>query len=335
MRRTTVTGFALLAFVFTACGTGGPSGGSARPEILAIVPASGAVGVRDDANIRISFSQPMDRASVEAAYVSFADGLRRDQVAFVWNANSTLVTVDPKGPLSYAAAPAAPVTYTFLIGASAQAQGGGKLAETTSSFRTARRYTTTLNGQAALDGYTSDQEAAYSNGVTGGTSARVGGMSDIAPSGYVTVSVRGFFSFDLSSLPPGLLPEDVSSAALTLQQTLVYPASAYTDMSTAPEQLVLEHVRYGDRLNIKSFSAPVLDVVSPAFSKDAALGARQADVTAAVRADLQDPAASGGRTQYRLRFGRDGVPGAYGFAEFGTAEDAAHAPALQLGYLAP
>ncbi|MFB9995484.1 Ig-like domain-containing protein, partial [Deinococcus oregonensis] len=72
----------LLALSLTACGgTSGPVGGA--PELLAISPANGAVGVHKDTNIELSFNQPMNRASVEAAYVSFSEGLRRDQVTFV------------------------------------------------------------------------------------------------------------------------------------------------------------------------------------------------------------------------------------------------------------
>lgn len=325
----------LMTLSLTACGGGmsGPSAGAV--ELLAIHPMNGAVGVRKDTTIELSFNQPMNRASVEAAYVSFSDGLRRDQVIFVWNANSTKVTVDPTADLAYAAGTAIPLTYSFLVGSSAASQSGGTLKETVASFQTARRFTRVLESQAALDGYTSSRDAAYSSGVVGGTSARTGGMSDIVPEGYATVSVRAFFSFDLSGLPLTVTPEDISAATLSLAQVTVYPSSTYSDMTTAEATLILEHVSYGPQLTTADFATPVLDLVTPVFSSDATITRRSADVLTQVRDDLANRAPRGERTQYRLRFPKDQPEGNYGFAEFATAEDSAHAPGLELHYLAP
>ncbi|WP_309572642.1 Ig-like domain-containing protein, partial [Deinococcus sp.] len=228
----------LLALSLTACGGGTPGPVAGAPELLAVSPANGTVGVHKDTNIELSFNQPMNRASVEAAYVSFSEGLRRDQVAFLWNANSTKVTVDPKNDLSYAEGTAAPITYSFLVGASAASLSGGALKEKAASFKTARLFTSVLGSQAALDGYTSGRDALYSNAAVGGNVARAGGMTDMIPAGgTATVSVRAFFSFDLSGLPLTMSPEDISAATLSLEQVTVYPSSAYADMGTAAEKL--------------------------------------------------------------------------------------------------
>ncbi|GHF54336.1 hypothetical protein HNQ07_003590 [Deinococcus metalli] len=326
----------LLGLTLSACGggTSGPTSGA--PELLAISPADGAVGVHNDTNIELSFSQSMNRASVEAAYVSFSEGLRREQVTFVWNANSTKVTIDPKTDLKYADGTAAPITYAFLVGASAAGQSGKTLNETEASFKTARRFTATLGSQAALDGYTSGHEAAYSNNVVGFSPARTGGMTDMLPDvGSATVSVRAFYSFDLSGVPLSVAPDDISAATLSLEQVNVYPATAYANMSTAAEHLILEHVNYGAQLTTSDFGTPALDLVTSSFSTDATYTRRSADVLAQIRNDLANRADRGNRAQFRLRFPKDQPEGNYGFAEFATAEDAARAPGLEIHYLAP
>uniref|UniRef100_UPI00286996AD hypothetical protein n=1 Tax=Deinococcus sp. TaxID=47478 RepID=UPI00286996AD len=118
-------------------------------------------------------------------------------------------------------------------------------------------------------------------------------------------------------------------------QVTVYPSSAYADMTTASERLILEHVDYGNQLSIADFGTPALSLITPTFSGDAALTRRSADVLAQVRNDLANRAARGDRSQYRLRFPKDQPEGNYGFADFATAEDVAHAPGLELHYLAP
>ncbi|MFB9993848.1 hypothetical protein ACFFLM_17965 [Deinococcus oregonensis] len=161
-------------------------------------------------------------------------------------------------------------------------------------------------------------------------------MSDLVPVGGTdTVSVRAFYSFDLSGLPLTVAPEDISAATLSLEQVTVYPSSAYADMTTAGEKLILEQVSYGNQLTIADFTTPTLSLVTSTFSTDATLARRSADVLTQVRDDLTNRAARGDRTQYRLRFPKDQPEGNYGFADFATAEDSARAPGLELSYLAP
>lgn len=324
--------------VLFACNSAGPAA-TPGPEILSVTPAPGAVGVRPDASLEVSFSQPMDRASVEAAYASFSEGLRRDQVTFRWNANSTKVTVDPNAELPITDAPAPALTSSFLIGSSAVDANGRRLAvETAVSFQTARRHTATLAGQAGLDGYTSVYPVTRfgSGGAVGGPIARAGGMTDELPStGSATVSVRAFLSFDLAVLPAVITPEDVTAASLGVEQVQVYPTTAYADMTTAGEKLILEHVTYGDSLTPTDFATPALGVVSTSFFANATLERRTADVLAQVRDDLGNRAARGARAQFRLRFPKDDPEGNYGFAAFATSEDAARGPSLTLTYLAP
>ena len=157
----------------------------------------------------------------------------------------------------------------------------------------------------------------------------------MVPDGNATVSTRVFLSFDLAILPAVVTPEDVSAASLAVEQVLVYPTTAYADMTTADEKLILEHVTYGDSLTATDFATPGLGVVSASFFVDATLARRTADVLSRVRDDLANRAARGARTQYRLRFPKDDPEGNYGFAYFATTEDAARGPSLTLTYLAP
>lgn len=76
-----------------------PSGGPrdvAPPTLLLAVPDSGAVGVDSSAAIRLTFSEPMDRASVEAGLL-VAPGVRAGRVA--WEGGRTLV-FRPEAPLA-------------------------------------------------------------------------------------------------------------------------------------------------------------------------------------------------------------------------------------------
>lgn len=88
--------------VLGGCGGGGGSAGNAvldnlRPSIVSITPDDGASGVDVVTSIRITFSEPMDRKSVEAAFdVSPVLAGR-----FVWSQNDTVLTFIPDRALDY------------------------------------------------------------------------------------------------------------------------------------------------------------------------------------------------------------------------------------------
>ncbi len=89
----------LLAFVAAGCArkmppTGGPRD-VAPPELLSIEPDSGATGVDTSAVLRLVFSEPMDRASVETGLL-VAPGVRGGR--FSWSGGRT-VTFSPERPL--------------------------------------------------------------------------------------------------------------------------------------------------------------------------------------------------------------------------------------------
>ncbi len=87
-------GWALVGCARKLPPTGGPRD-VAPPELLSIEPDSGATGVDTAAVIRLSFSEPMDRASVETGLL-VAPGVRGG--AFSWTGGRT-VTFRPDRPL--------------------------------------------------------------------------------------------------------------------------------------------------------------------------------------------------------------------------------------------
>jgi hypothetical protein len=67
------------------------------PTVLAIFPEDGATGVRGDVQVVITFSEPMDEASVENALLTNSIGL----VSLDWNEDFTTLTITPDDELPY------------------------------------------------------------------------------------------------------------------------------------------------------------------------------------------------------------------------------------------
>jgi hypothetical protein len=116
---------ALLLLVLALAATGcarklGPSGGPpdvAAPVLLSIEPDSGAAGVDTGATVRLSFSEPMDRLSVQGNLV-VAPGVRSG--TFDWEGGRT-VAFRPERPL------AAGRTHVVLLGPMARDARGNAL----------------------------------------------------------------------------------------------------------------------------------------------------------------------------------------------------------------
>lgn len=125
------------------------------PSIVSVSPPDGATGVAVDSNLAIGFSEPMNQASVEAAFQSALGA-----VNLHWNAEGTVLTLDPKSDLEGGK------DYSFSIAASAKDRAGNGLKNPGSfSFKTVqgappptqvRRESATLsiNGESlAVDRY--------------------------------------------------------------------------------------------------------------------------------------------------------------------------------------
>ncbi len=117
------------------------------------------------------------------------------------------------------------------------------------------------------------------------------GVGDRAPPSSPEITFRGFFTFDLASLPPGAT---VISATLTLHQIRV----AGTPYDTLGAML-LDQVVFGTVLEAGAYGRSFPTSQGNPLSLDETLGPRVVDATVQVQADL-----AAGRTlsQWRVRF---------------------------------
>lgn len=109
------------------------------PTIISISPEDGAKGVPSDSPIVITFSEPMDHVSTEAAYESAT--LPAGRVTFDWNDDSTVLTVLPIDGLQYASGttPSSPAkVYSIAISSTAEDRAGNQLEDVAWSFATLR-----------------------------------------------------------------------------------------------------------------------------------------------------------------------------------------------------
>lgn len=278
-----------------------PAGDTTPPSIVSVSPADGASGVAKDASVVISFSEPMNQASAQAAFQSASLG----GVTFSWNAEGTVMTVKPNTALTYTSAGQ---SYSYMETTTATDRAGNALASPSNvSFKTLREITATLNSVAASEG-----EVFNNNTVVTGL-FRAGDASDNA-------AVRGFTSFDLSGLPAGLSPDNIEKATLRLYVNNIvgHPFTAlFPPVTCAPycffvgKSVVVDSVHYGATLSGSDFDMATLPASSsglygessgPILLLGTTTGWNRSDVSAMVRADWQDRAARGSLSQYRLKF---------------------------------
>jgi hypothetical protein len=135
-------------------GTGADSGAGGMPDtpdtraptIVSVSPADAATGVRQNANIVVTFSEPMDRVTTQAAYQSLS--ILPSTVTFSWNDESTVLTINPSMDLQYVESTdlaAAARVYSVAITTTAEDEAGNRLQNDAEwSFQTLRRITQTF-----------------------------------------------------------------------------------------------------------------------------------------------------------------------------------------------
>jgi hypothetical protein len=272
---------------------GGEGGGAERPDttpptIVSVSPADGAVGVHGDTNIVVAFSEPMDRVTTQAGYQS-AD-VPAAGVTFSWNANSTVLTINPILDLPYAegTAPSSPARqFAVSITDTAEDLAGNRLSPAhASSFWTLRRITQTLTSS----GYWMVDHLSSTAGCDDYVSVGDYGHDDLL----------AVLAFDLSDIPAGIV--EWESAVFAGRQTGVqgtpYGATglgairAYAMGAVEPSAI--------------TFATPVvLDL--GVFSSTSSAGVRMIDAFDAVTADYADRINRGQRSIYRLSFERERV----------------------------
>ncbi|HEY5923906.1 MAG TPA: Ig-like domain-containing protein [Kofleriaceae bacterium] len=260
---------------------------AAPPTVVSTMPANAAAGVKPDAKIVVTFSKPMDQASVLAAWTS-AD-LPTSQAQFAWNSAGDTLTVTPSQPLPVATGSGLdPTTVTALeitysIAASATDTTDKPLtASLAVKFTTVKRMTHDI---ANIDALT--QSVANDGTVISPSSGGVG------KSNFTNVFFRVFASFQLPTLVAGAT---VETAQLVGRQETVTGAP-YTKLGN----LKAQHVNFA-QFDANTFAATPLGNPIGDFSTNATVEQKSLDVTAQVRDDYANSAARGGRSQYRLEY---------------------------------
>lgn len=253
------------------------------PSVTDTQPASSATAVHEDQMILVTFSEPMDQASVEDAYAS--TDLPADQVTFTWSPDGRELTITPLAPLAYAEgsgtdpAVVTPKTYAITIGIGATDLAGNALAAPMDlSFSTRRRL-------IALFGL----DTALTRATLANTSYAV---SDIwVGDSQNTSTYRSYVTFDLSTLPA-----DAEVERAQFQGRQLQPDGAPYNLGAVNVQ----HVTYTSTLpNV--LNAAVAISQPGIMSSDAALEPKLIDVTPQVIDDMSHRVERSHRSQYRLQ----------------------------------
>ena len=291
----------LLVLVLAACGSvdepGSPDGppgttpdsdpATTPPSVVSITPADGAAGVSADATIVVVFSEPMDAASVEAAWQSV--DLPPAAVRFAWNPAGDTLTATPEAPLAIAEGTGTDPTgvdarsYAIAIAASGTDRDGDALtAAASSTFTTIRRFSVDLAPISALT------RSMRGDGLVLGETAVTLTTGDTIED----LQYKLFASFTLPDLPAG---STLETAWLSASQNSIIGSPYLLGALGA------EHVHTASPLDAVAFGAAPLGAIGP-FSTNATIGVKRIDVVAQLADDFANRAARAGRTQYRLAF---------------------------------
>jgi len=256
---------------------------NAAPYVVSINPDDGNDGVEIDANIIVTFSESMDKATAQAA-LNVSTG---NCGAFSWNGDSTVMTFNPCADWAYGTD-----VEVEVYDSAADTDGLGMDDEFDSDFMVLRQSTMKLWSEDAYDGHV------YGPGVF------VFGDKAVADGQYFTVGTwsRGFLSFDLSQLPSDVA--EITSASVNVKQDS-HQAGAYTN---ATGSLLIESVAY-DTLTIGDWGMTPNVVcylcLIPILSSDASNGWKTANVLGYVRGDWEHREDRDYNSQFRLRFSND------------------------------
>ncbi len=301
-----------------------------KPKILSVSPSNNKSGVVNNTNIVIKFSEPMNKASGQAAYQSSTSGIKPSEVSFNWNAAGTTLTINPNSNLKYRAitnllTPA--FTYIYNITNTATDLAGNSLANPqTVKFKTLRSMTHTLFSVIDAD--------IRSDGKVGacGIVSQTLGFACIGDSGAVgNADYKAFFGFNIVSLPNNI--NKIVSAKFSAYQRNV-TGDPYGSIM---QKIIIEHVDFGTTIKFNDFNTNTLHTAA-VFSTNVTPGYKTEDVTISLKDDYAKRASRGNRSQYRLRFsvptdgdGNTDVAYFHTKEQTGTSKD----PKLVIIYLVP
>jgi methionine-rich copper-binding protein CopC len=288
------------------------------PTVVSTSPADLSKGAPFATNVSITFSEPVDKASAQAALaVSTAAGSVLGNVT--WSTDGKTMTFDPAADLS------TNDVVTCSLSTAAQDLAGNPLAApATFSFSVLRFAVAKLYSDATLDGviWSAGSPSVFANG----TSLYVGDND----SNYYG---RAFVSFDLSQLPASVTAVD--GGTLWLFEEAGGLGSPFATLGS----LLAERVDYGASLDQGDLTLDALDATTYTVG---ALGVapeqKYADVGPSVAAAWANRPALASRIQFRLRFATNtNGDGAGDTLKLGSGETLTPSlrPLLSVGYLYP
>jgi hypothetical protein len=269
---------------------GGPTPTQEAATVVASVPADGARGVLPDTALTLTFSAPMDRSSVEAAYAS--SDLPSSAVSFAWSDADHVLRIQPQTALESSAGtdPAAveAVSYVLEIGAGARDTAGHSLVPHRLSFSTARAISQRLGAVTDRDltgNWRSDSSYGLADCERADTTVCMGDSPASGEPAY-----RGFITFDLRQAPASLI--EITAAELSCSIALVY-GTPFTNLGA----LNIDHVAF-DTIGDEAFSLTAFPERQSHTSPMQLGDVLAVDALAAVRSDW----AVRDYNQYRLAF---------------------------------
>ncbi|MFK7986487.1 MAG: Ig-like domain-containing protein [Sandaracinaceae bacterium] len=266
-----------------ATDAGEDAGDTTAPTITGISPMDGEAGVPVDAEVVITFSEPMDQVSVEGAF----QGTCLGGVSFSWNLAGTEMTATPDDLLAAATGtiPGAvtALEYEFGLDTTAYDLAGNTLASPSEvSFTTARRITQRLTRITSLTG------VVLHTGV-GATDFMATG--DTGTGGDPSSFYKAAMSFGFDILPPAT--SGIASATLEYEVERVANDNVEGVFPMDLGALTLVSVDFS------AMDTSFIDAAGPlAATLPSANGPATVDVSDAVSADF----AARSRTQFRMEF---------------------------------
>lgn len=202
-------------------GLGGEAGAPLPPDteppyVVSVSPADGAKGVREDAEIVFTFSEPMNTTEVERAYES--EKLPAESVTFSWSTDGTVLTVHPNEPLELGSGLAGemrPSIHSTTITKVARDLAGNRMtADFTASFETLRKLLYSL----PIEIFRRIKHPEVGADTTGGAcdypSDSMGVGDSNNNNGYA-----GLFTFSSADVPAVERPEDLMGVTLSFSYT--------------------------------------------------------------------------------------------------------------------
>ncbi len=268
---------------FKSC-VGGICVDNLSPTIVSITPADGATKLTPATDtIVITFSEPMNKASTQAAFVASSGA-----PVFSWDATGSELTIDPKVPYPTANDPvAAAVPYKYTLSTGAKDLAGNSIA-------------TALNRQfSLLREITKLCPYSYGGSLGEGDSAPSQFSGTFVGAGDTSGnrSLRGFMSFDLSGLPNGIQTFESGTLGATIVQIDGSPFSVLGNY--------LIHSVAFSAINAAAYAAAIridLGTLVAASGPHATGEAIAKDVLSAVKSDYANRVALLNQTQYRVLF---------------------------------